>query len=214
MKRAMMTFCAPPRRGLTLLEVLVAVGLLAMLATLIAPAAFAARESAQASGCMSQLRQLGAAMRMYADDAEGRPACLADLAPRYISPSLLRCPRDPWIAKGGWAWSRFGVLEGAERKSPTAVSYAFPFTRDVLDPMWFRSEAAPGRTGYAACLLHGTAIPNSELLAGEAPHYAGKVLRLCWDGSVVIRHFPQPAFNSWELLTDDPLPYRPLSTLE
>jgi prepilin-type N-terminal cleavage/methylation domain-containing protein len=192
------------RRGLSLVEVLVVVSLLAVLAGMITPAVISSREAARAITCTSNLRQLGAAMRMYCDDEGGRPPGLWSLTPAYADAKVLQCPNDGWLTKGGWAWSRFGLLERPTLRWPVAVSYAFPFTRDVSDPMWWQSEGAVGRSGFAACLLHGKAVPHSEILLGEAPHYAGEALRLCWDGSVVVRHFPKPSFDAWSLLTDDP----------
>jgi len=62
---------ACPQRGFTLIELLVVIGIIAVLAALIFPVIVKAREKARQTTCLSNLRQLGMAMRMYADDWDG-----------------------------------------------------------------------------------------------------------------------------------------------
>jgi len=59
-------------RGFTLLELLVVIGIVGILASLIMPAVSRAKRNAQNISCVSQLRQLGLATRMYADDHNQR----------------------------------------------------------------------------------------------------------------------------------------------
>ncbi|MFH0953245.1 MAG: hypothetical protein V1873_02835 [Verrucomicrobiota bacterium] len=72
-------------RGLRLVEVLVVVGILWVLAGLLLPAMSSAmRRGARVAG-MSNLRQVGAALKMYAADNEGNlPDTLDDLVGRYV----------------------------------------------------------------------------------------------------------------------------------
>ena len=56
------------KKGFTLLESLVVVGIIAVLAAILLPALSAARRNARRHLCFNNLRQIGLAFQMYADD--------------------------------------------------------------------------------------------------------------------------------------------------
>src|SRR5437764_11063090 len=60
------------KKGFTLIELLVVIGIIALLAAILFPVFSQAREKARAAACMSNLKQMGGAWMMYAQDYDER----------------------------------------------------------------------------------------------------------------------------------------------
>ncbi len=191
-------------RGFTILELFGVCALVAITATLVFSAMSVAKAKAKEAPCISNLRQLGAAMEMYRADSDGAyPLMLKNLvaASPQILPAL-RCPADDGPGANKQDTDRVG--------SKVSVYYWGPYPDGYRDAI----TAADTNHGIAYCVLHGRKLPNS----GEADarlDTTGRVLRLLADSSVHIANVgfhcgktPEGVtieFRSeWSLLTDAP----------
>jgi len=122
------------RKGLTLMELLTVISILATLAALLFPVYINLRTRTDITVCADQLRQIGIALKMYArdygdDTPYGMPEALGSLFPDYLrSKDLLVCPtfrkaypefveemhqlvRDPkWFLPTINAWSSYFLM--------------------------------------------------------------------------------------------------------
>jgi len=83
------------RAGFTLVEIMTVVALIGLLAALAIPNSFKARNRAQRSTCISNLRQIDAAKQEWAVEAkqkEGAPCTDADVAPYIKGLKMPECP--------------------------------------------------------------------------------------------------------------------------
>jgi prepilin-type N-terminal cleavage/methylation domain-containing protein/prepilin-type processing-associated H-X9-DG protein len=103
------------RRAFTLVELLVVIGIIAILVAILLPAMQKARQSAQSMSCLSNLRQVGLAIRMYAGDNR-------DLMPSGEWTGWTAAPENdsvrwytlvnPYIGGKGNTWISTGISAG------------------------------------------------------------------------------------------------------
>jgi len=114
-----MSYHSLHRRGFTLIELLVVIAIIAILAAILFPVFAQAREAARKTQCLSNLRQQGTAIQMYAQDFDellpqgsrtiGVNAWrwMHQTYPYVKNAGVYKCPSNP-IPAGGWDPNLYG----------------------------------------------------------------------------------------------------------
>ena len=139
-----------PVRAFTLIELLVVIAIIAILAAILFPVFSRAREKARQSSCASNLRQIGVAVTMYAQDYDEAYPNTGD--PFLYAGRRFRFPIMPYLGVGQ---RRVGETYDATSASP--------FLRCPSDP----SAQAFDSTSYAysAALFHAPEVVEALRVA-------------------------------------------------
>jgi prepilin-type N-terminal cleavage/methylation domain-containing protein/prepilin-type processing-associated H-X9-DG protein len=86
-------------RGFTLVELLVVIGIIALLIAILLPALNRARDQARSAACLSNLRQIAQGMQMYTAEFKG-----------YVIPGFIR--QQPAGGRGEENWATMLVVQG------------------------------------------------------------------------------------------------------
>ncbi|NOS72312.1 MAG: DUF1559 domain-containing protein [Verrucomicrobia bacterium] len=163
------------RAGFTLIELLVVIAIIAVLAALLLPALSRAKESARTTQCLNQMRQLGLAVRLYADDND-------DTFPRSQH-SAFANGQLPWersiapqLGSSTTTWTNLltGVYHCPSDKRTTPWSYGFN--------VYFEVGPDDDYTGKPETWRRGTQLPrpSATILFGENASSADHLMAHFW----------------------------------
>lgn len=121
------------RMDFTLIELLIVIAIIAILASLLLPALNMAREQARISGCISQMKQLGYAALVYADDnKETIVLNTKNLGFDYELRAYLGLPGDPlYLSKGA---KRTRIMRCPSNSGRTSGTRSYAIVHK--DPSW------------------------------------------------------------------------------
>lgn len=131
----------------TLVELLITIGIIALLAGLLIPAAGRARETARRAGCLSNLKQIGAGLEMYgqanrfclptcggSQDPAAGPTIREVLLPNLSgSEDVFRCPSDAEYAQrsgGSYDWNTLANGQKMDEKTLRILDFSMPVMGD------------------------------------------------------------------------------------
>ena len=212
------------KRAFTLIECLVVVALVATLAAMLFPVFVQAKRPVKGTVCLSNLRQIGMAMTLYGNDADGLYPSATDpvdantrcshrtrstlpqlhvlLQPYAKSRDLWRCPLDTGVPSVGNA-----AVEATECDLPGVASIFGLYGSSYI----YRTDLAPAGVAQPASLFEPydrhTEHGSSEIPVvydaygawhGDPPAAGRKYNALMADGHVATRSLPQIALaETW-----------------
>lgn len=161
----------PTRRGFTLVELLVVIGIIALLISVLLPALNRARQSANSLSCQAKLRQIGQAIQIYANDQKDSLP-IGTFDGRWDNnPDSPRTPNGTeYTVLLANLITRKGATWGEQAESGGNVRGLFA---DV-DTVEYEASGSTGNSaGYVHYSTNPRAMGNVEQWNGPAPFKSG-----------------------------------------
>lgn len=147
----------PKAGGFTLVELLVVIGIIALLISILLPALNKARAAASAATCLSNLRTMGQAWNIYMDEGKGN-------LPLYVwnnNPGLTGAVAAQYAWDNGWV----GLLS----QYKTNVSSLLCPTANEEIPFASQQGFGTSNNAWSGRWQGGTPVPIADVPTGAAP---------------------------------------------
>ena len=169
-----------PVRGFTLIELLVVITIVSILAAILFPVFSKVRANARRTVCESNLKQLGLAWQMYANDYDERACPSYNSANANDAWDFHRLSNHTWTTGFLGVYTRDGEIHGCPDNPFKSNPTQRPYNGYGYNATYIGGDLGTPHGNYPACALFQIVMPSQTAVfsdAGYGPQSASNFLR-------------------------------------